>query len=454
MTSGQQVRLGINNSTVQHINLIFQFVKFITSHDELVIRQFKFRCPLARNPVPLPATLTAKLFFTTGTLGVGKYMSAPATSALSSLIYQYRHDEIVRRSNLIFVSLPVAPENLFASDNFSGVHPRYLEAIARANHGHQMAYGADSFTGQAVDLFSQLCDMDVEVLFCFGGTGANVVALGSLLGTAESVVCSEWAHIQVDETGAPEKFLGIKLQDLVSPNAKITPDQLREVAGALGNVHHVQPGVVSITQSTELGTLYSVAEISALCDTAHSYGMRVHLDGARIANAVAALGGDADTFREMTFGAGVDAVSFGGTKNAMLGAEAVLLRRDTSNPRAAFIRKQTTQLPSKMRYASAQFVEALSDGLWIETATTANSRAVQLYSLVADLNIGLTGAPEVNSLYPFLAPPIKKLLQEWSFFWDWDLPSSQVRWMASWDTSQEDVERFATGVKAAIETFS
>ncbi len=317
-----------------------------------------------------------------------------------------------------------------------------------------MAYGSDPFTKQAVELFSGLCDVDVEVLFCFGGTGSNVVALGSLLGTAESVVCSEWAHVHVDETGASEKFLGTKLHDLSSPHAKITPDQLHEVAGALGNVHHVQPGVVSISQSTELGTLYSISEISALCETAHSYGMRVHLDGARIANAVAALGGGADTFREMTFGAGVDAVSFGGTKNAMLGAEAVLLRRDTCNPRAAFLRKQATQLPSKMRYASAQFVEALSDGLWIQTASTANSRAAQLYSLVSDMNIGLTGAPQVNSLYPFLAPPIKNLLQEWSFFWDWDLPSCQVRWMTSWDTSQEDVERFAAGVKVALGTFS
>jgi len=348
------------------------------------------------------------------------------------------------------VELPQAPERFFASDNFSGAHPRYLGALERANQGHVRAYGGDDTTSRAVDLFTELAGTDVDVLFTFGGTGSNVVALSALLGPAESVVCSEWAHIHVDETGAPEKALGVKLQDMPSPDAKVTPQHLALLSSALGNVHHVQPGVVSITQATELGTLYSVEEIRALCKSAHGYGMRVHLDGARIANAVAAMGGDAITFRELTFGAGVDAVSFGGTKNAMFGAEAVLIRRGVGSPRADFLRKQATQLPSKMRFVSAQFVEALSDGLWIQTADHANKMARRLYEQLADISSLEITPPEVNSLYPVVPPQIKKELQNWCFFWDWDVSRHQVRWMTSWDTSEDDVDRFASGVRAAF----
>ena len=348
------------------------------------------------------------------------------------------------------MALPIAPQSFFASDNFSGTHPRYLEALTRANAGHVMAYGGDAHTKEAIRLFHELCDEDVEVLFTFNGTGSNVVALGSLLQPADSVVCTNWAHINVDETGAPEKFLGIKLQDVDSVDAKVSPDHLHSLASALGNIHHVQPGVVSITQATELGTLYSIDEIEAVCDVAHSYGMRVHLDGARIANATAALGGTAETFRALTFGAGVDAVSFGGTKNAMLGAEAVLLRRGVASPRAEFIRKQATQLPSKMRYVAAQFVEALSTDLWIETATHANIMANRLFDLVGDIASLHLSPPQVNSLYPILAPSVKKQLQEWSFFWDWDEERSQVRWMTSWDTTSDDVEAFAAGIRALV----
>lgn len=350
------------------------------------------------------------------------------------------------------MTFPTAPIGLFASDNFSGTHPRYLDAISRANGGHVRAYGGDAWTAEAVSLFRELCDEDVEVLFTFGGTGSNVVALGSLLGHAESVVCSQWAHIHVDETGAPERILGIKLQDVPSHDAKVTPDDLNSLASALGNVHHVQPGVVSITQATELGTLYTADEIRALCEAAHSLGMKVHLDGARIANAVAASGGSPEAFRALTFAAGVDAVSFGGTKNGMLGAEAVLLRRSAASPRAEFLRKSSTQLPSKMRYVSAQFVEALSSGLWIETAANANAMARRLHDGLLGID-GLTvSPPAVNSMYPVLPRSIKDRLQEWSFFWDWDLERSQVRWMTSWDTTAEDVDRFAAGVRAAFES--
>jgi threonine aldolase len=313
-----------------------------------------------------------------------------------------------------------------------------------------MAYGGDEITKHATKLFQELCDTDVDVLFTFNGTGSNIVALGSLLRSAESVLCSEWAHIHVDETGAPEHILGIKLQDVNSPDAKVTPAHIVSAASALGNVHHVQPGVVSITQATELGTVYSIEEIRAICETAHSYGMRVHLDGARIANATASLGGDVATFRAMTFGAGVDAVSFGGTKNAMFGAEAVLLRRGVASDRSGFIRKQSTQLPSKMRYTAAQFVEALTDNLWIETAGHANKMAMRLYNALAHIESLQISPPAVNSLYPILPVAVKERLQAWNFFWDWDISRSQVRWMTSWDSSPEDVDAFAAGVLAAF----
>lgn len=349
------------------------------------------------------------------------------------------------------MDFPPAPNSFFASDNFAGAHPRYIDAIARANGGHAMAYGGDPLSQHATALFAELCDADVDVLFTFNGTGSNVVALASLLKPADSIICTNWAHINVDETGAPEKFLGAKLQDIEVTDGKLKPEHITALAGAIGNVHHVQPGVVSITQATELGGLYSIEEIRALCDTAHSFGMRVHLDGARIANAVAALGGDATTFRAMTFGAGVDAVSFGGTKNGMLGAEAVILRCGVASDRSSFIRKQATQLPSKQRYVAAQFIEALSDGLWLETAGQANAMARRLYSAVSGIDGLEIESPAVNSMYPLLPRDVKKSLQDWSFFWDWDESRSQVRWMTSWDTTEVDVDAFAAGVRAAFQ---
>lgn len=350
--------------------------------------------------------------------------------------------------------MPPAPARFFASDNFSPVHPTYLDAISAANDGHQFAYGADPHTKEATRLFRELCGVDVETLFVFGGTGANVVALSCLLGRAESVLCTNWSHIHVDETGAPERFLGAKLADVVTVDAKIRPEHIHAAAGALGNVHHVQPGVVSITQATELGTLYTPGEIAEICDAAHSHGMRVHLDGARIANAVAASGGSEDTFRDMTFAAGVDAVSFGGTKNGMLNAECVLLRPGLADGRAEHLRKQAAQLPSKMRYSAAQFTAALSTGLWLETAANANARATELHGALADMPSLRLTQPAVNSLYPILAQPARRQLQDWCFFWDWDVPTDQVRWMTSWDTTSEDVQLFAAGVRHVLESLS
>ena len=449
-----QIFAGINQCAMQNVNLIFQRIQFVSGHDEFVLGQLQILCSLTRHPVPLTTFLATELLTSTRAVLFDKDMAAPPASTViplwSSIIGSFRHDENIETGSVHDVDLPEAPSSFFASDNFSGTHPNYLNAITRANAGHVRAYGGDQHTVRATELFHELCGVDVEVLFTFGGTGSNVVALASLLGHAESVVCTNWSHIHVDETGAPEKFLGAKLQDVATDDAKVRPGHLDELAGALGNVHHVQPGVVSITQATELGGLYSAEEIRAVCERAHSYGMRVHLDGARIANAVAALGGDARTFRALTFDAGVDAVSFGGTKNGMLGAEAVLLRRGVASPRAAYLRKQATQLPSKQRYVSAQFVEALETGLWIETASHANAMAQRLYNALSDISSLQISPPAVNSLYPILPPAVKGALQDWNFFWDWDVSRSQVRWMTSWDTSEADVDAFAAGVRAAL----
>ncbi len=346
--------------------------------------------------------------------------------------------------------MPEPPQRLFASDNASGIHPQYLEAIAGANATHELAYGVDRFTQSGTNAFCALADADVDVLFTFGGTGSNILALAILLERAESVLCTEWSHIAVDETGAPERILGVKLQTVVSPDGKLQPAQIVSAVNVLGSIHHTQPGVVSISQPTELGTLYSIAEIQAICQTAHQYGMRVHVDGARIANAVAAMGATRDVFQKMTFAAGVDALSFGGTKNAMLNAEAVLVAPQYRGRRAQYLHKQVTQLPSKMRYTAAQFVRALDDDLWISTATAANTAAQTLFRKTKEFKSLQIDMPAVNSLFPIMHNPAKAKLQEWSFFWDWDINRHQVRWMTSWDTSPADIDAFVGGVSTVL----
>lgn len=352
------------------------------------------------------------------------------------------------------MQLPPPPDRSFASDNAAGAHPAVLEAVAAANHGHALAYGDDAWTRACESAFRELFG-DVATLLTFNGTGANVLALISLVGPAEAVVCADWAHIATDETGAPERIVGAKLIDLPTPGrggdaAKLRPEQIDDIAHQLGVAHHAQPGVVSITQSTELGTLYSAAEVAAICDTAHRHGMTVHLDGARIANATAALGGDVATLRSFTVDAGVDVVSFGGTKNGLLGGEAVVFLRPELARRAPYLRKQVTQLPSKMRFVAAQFSALLADGLWLQLADAANRSATRLHAATKDLpGIELDEPPAVNSLFPALPPHVIEPLRDWCFFWDWDVSRHQVRWMTAWDTTDADIDRFVDGVTAA-----
>ena len=350
-------------------------------------------------------------------------------------------------------TMPPAPARAFASDNAAGAHPAVLEAVAAANAGHLLAYGDDDITRRCEQHLAELFDLDVVTRLTFNGTGANVVALATLLGSLpgphHAVVCTNWSHIEADETGAPERILGTKLIDLPAADAKITPEQLADLRHLQGVQHHAQPGVVSITQPTELGTLYTVDEIAAVCEQAHEQGLLVHLDGARIANATAALGGTRAALRSFTVDAGVDAVSFGGTKNGLLGAEAVVFLRPELAVGSEYVRKQVTQLPSKMRYLAAQFNAVLEGDRWIELAAHSNAMATELHRLVDGIDGVEVGAkPQVNSLFPTLEPTMIEPLREWCFFWDWDPSVHQVRWMTAWDTTQDDVEAFAGGVRA------
>lgn len=344
-----------------------------------------------------------------------------------------------------------APRRMFASDNVAGAHPLVLEALNRANEGHTLAYGSDMYTSRAEAAFSALFDRDVRTLFVYGGTGANVLALASVLQQAESVICSSWAHIHVDETGAPERVLGAKLLDLPCDDAKLTPQQIRSAASARGNPHHAQPGVVSLTQPTELGTLYSPAEVRAICETAHEHGLLVHMDAARIGNATAALGGSREALRSFTVDAGVDVLSFGGTKAGIVFGEAVVWFDQKHATRAEYLRKNVTQLHSKMRFISAQYEALLADDLFIALGRSANTAARALFDATCHhSSLGLSAPPAVNSLFPTLADPARRQLQDWSFFWDWNVAAQQVRWMTAWDVTTDDVAQFAAGVNAVL----
>ncbi len=347
--------------------------------------------------------------------------------------------------------LPAPPGRSFSSDNAAGVHPAVLEAVGRANVGHAVAYGDDEWTRACEAQFRELFGVDTTTLLTFAGTGANVLGLATMLGPAEAVVCSRWAHIAVDETGAPERILGAKIIELQSDDAKLRPDQLDGLAHLLGVEHHAQPGVVSITQSTELGTVYTADEVGELCERAHRYGMRVHMDGARIANAVAALGGTVAALRAFTVEAGVDVLTFGGTKNGMLGGDVVVYLTPELARSARFVRKQVTQLPSKMRFVAAQFTALLDGDLWIALATHANAMTRDLYALTSDVpGVAHTHVPQVNSLFPRIPAEAIEPLQTWCFFWPWDIASHQVRWMTSWDTTDTDVVTFADGVRQVV----
>jgi threonine aldolase len=336
----------------------------------------------------------------------------------------------------------------FASDNASGVHPAVMDALVAANVDHALAYGDDAWTERATQHFRDVFGAPVEVCFVWGGTGANVVSLQSLLQPWSAVVCTANAHIAVDECGAPERFTGSKLLTFPSVDGKLTPADVEAAQIGRGDEHHAQATVVSVTQSTECGTLYSVAELAAVCETAHGFGMKVHLDGARLGNAVAALGCDV---RALTIDAGVDVVSFGGTKNGMMYGEAVVFCDPALGADAKFIRKQATQLPSKMRFVAAQFDALLTDDLWIRNAAHANAMAQRLAAATRDIpGVTLSREPEVNSVFVRLPAERIAKLQAESFFWMWDETLDEVRWMTAFDTTEADIDAFAATVRRIL----
>jgi threonine aldolase len=339
------------------------------------------------------------------------------------------------------------PSVSFASDNSSGALPEVLDALARANHGHVKAYGNDDITVGAARRFRELLGADLEVLFVWGGTGANMVGLSTMLSASDAVICAAGAHINVDEAGAAERFLGTKLIGVDTADGKLRPDDVAAHTWMLGDEHHVQPKVVSITQSTELGTLYQPDEVAALAEVARAHAMYLHMDGARIANAAAVLG----DVRSFTVDAGVDALSFGGTKNGMVYGEAVVLINPALVARARFLRKQAMQLPSKTRFIAAQFTAMLTDDLWLRTAAHSNAMARRLYEATANIpGVRFDRGPAVNALFPMLPAGAIETLSQWCHFYPWDLQRHEARWMTTWDTTAADVDRFAAGVRAVV----
>lgn len=337
----------------------------------------------------------------------------------------------------------------FASDNYAPVHPEVLAEIERVNTGHARAYGNDDVTAKLRELFKQHFGPQTESFVVFNGTGANVVSLQLLLRPWESVICASTAHINVDEGGAPEHYLGTKLFDVPTEHGKLTPDLVAQAWIRVGDEHAVQPKVVSVTQSTELGTRYSIDELANLADAVHSRGGYLHVDGARLSNAAAALGTD---FSAFTTDVGVDVVSFGGTKNGLMGAEAVLVLNPAVGASSVLnIRKQAMQLSSKQRYLSAQLVALLQDGLWQRLATHSNAMAQRLAAAVGDIpGVTITHPVEANAVFATVPAAAIPVLQEKYFFYEWDEHTHEVRWMCSWDTTEDDIDTFAGLVRSTV----
>ncbi|MBN2847283.1 MAG: low specificity L-threonine aldolase [Coriobacteriia bacterium] len=335
----------------------------------------------------------------------------------------------------------------FASDNASGAHPAVLRAMGEANAGHVHAYGADEWTERARGLIRREFGPDAEVFFVFNGTGANCTALQAVMRRHNAVICPASAHINTDECGAPERFTGGKLLAVPTPDGKLTPEL---IAGAITNVgfeHASQPSVVSVTQSTEYGTIYRPAELAAIVATAREHGLKVHVDGARLSNAAAALG---CTLGEAA--AGADIVSFGATKNGAMLAESVVFLDPGLADGFKYVRKQSAQLASKMRYISAQYVALLEDGLWRRNAENANEMATLLADRVADIpGVRITQAVEANEVFAVLPQEVIAPLAEEYDFYVWDERGNEVRWVTSWDTTAADVARFAAGIARACE---
>ncbi|MDH6109111.1 threonine aldolase [Kitasatospora sp. MAP12-15] len=342
---------------------------------------------------------------------------------------QRRHDPAVRG---------------FASDNYAGVHPEILAAIALANDGHQVAYGEDQYTEHLQSVFQAHFGPQAEAYPVFNGTGANVVALQALLPRWGAVIAAGSAHINVDECGAPEKVAGIKLLTIPTEDGKLTPQLIDQQAWGWGDEHRAQPLAVSITQSTELGTLYTADEVKAICEHAHERGMLVHMDGSRLANAAASLG---VPFREFTTDAGVDVLSFGGTKNGLLFGEVVVVLNPEKVRNIKYLRKMSMQLASKMRFVSVQFEALLTGDLWLRNAGHANAMAARLAEAVRGIDgVTLVRPVQSNAVFALLPREVSERLQKRYRFYFWDEHTGEVRWMAAFDTTEADIDAFAAAI--------
>jgi threonine aldolase len=343
---------------------------------------------------------------------------------------------------------PAQPARSFASDNNAGVHPEILEVIARANHGHVVAYGDDPYTRSAVKKFEEHFGSDIAVFFTFNGTGANVLSLQAVTQSFHSVLCTDYAHINCDECGAPEKHTGCKLIPLPHQDGKITLDSVRQAYHGIGDQHHSQPRVISITQSTEMGTVYQPEEIQALARFAHEHGMFLHVDGARIANAAASLG---QTLRQATRDLGVDVLSFGGTKNGILGGEAVVFFQRELGRDFLYLRKQGMQLASKMRFIAVQFEALLTDDLWRRSAEHANRMARLLEKEISGIpRVKVVWKVESNGVFAQIPRDSIEKIKQHYFFYMWIEEESIVRWMCSFDTTEDDIHKFAKVVAEAV----
>lgn len=340
------------------------------------------------------------------------------------------------------------PRRGFASDNNSGVHPEVLAAIIRANEGHVRAYGDDPHTADATAKIRALFRGPAEPFFVFNGTGANVLALSAMTEPHHAILCTETAHIHVDECGAPERFTGCKLVTTASLDGKLTPALCDRLYRGVGDQHHVQPRVVSVSQSTEMGTVYSAAELRALADWAHARQMFLFVDGARIANAAASLGIPLAAMLEDT---GVDAFSFGGAKNGLLLGEAVVFFRPELADGFRFRRKQGMQLGSKMRFLACQFGALLTDELWLRNARHANAMAKLLEREMSSVpGVRITQKVQGNGVFAVIPREAIAQLQAKTFFYVWNEDLSEVRWLTSWDTTESDVREFAAEARKIL----
>ncbi|MCF7858997.1 MAG: low specificity L-threonine aldolase [Candidatus Cloacimonetes bacterium] len=336
----------------------------------------------------------------------------------------------------------------FASDNNAGIHPEVLKALQTANQGHCIAYGDDIFTERAIKKIKEYFNEDVDVYLTFNGTGSNVLSLKMLTDSFNSIICAETSHINVDECGAPEKFTGSKLLSVPTEDGKLTVDCIKYHMHGFDFEHHSQPQVISITQATEMGTVYTVKEIEKIASYAHKHKLYVHMDGARLSNAAVSID---KSFWEITGQAGIDVLSFGLTKNGAMNAEAIIFFNKEISRKFKFYRKQGMQLASKMRFMAVQFEALLSNELWKRNAEHANKMAKILADKVADIpQINITQKVEANGIFAIIPAVIIPKLQDQFFFYMWDQKKSEVRWMTSFDTQLSDIDDFIVLLKKLL----